>query len=139
MSDVDRLEADALKVQQKIDAENAVIDANKSKTKADFEQFNGLALNDLFDPSFDTLYIDADSYDGSANNSLAISLNGDGSSPGDEWTTVESIARAGQIAYQATYKDFEVPPNVISPPGTIAGSSAYEILRKLNVHKLLAV
>lgn len=135
MTGLENLLRDGKKIKDNDRYKNNIIDDNITNTKNDFLQYDGMELN-----TGDILGVDVSSYTGSTGNVITLSLD-NGVTP---WTTVKAIVRLpsgqrmptlrpeGDVAYEAIYKTFDGTETL---PGIVTGSTAYEILRNLNVIK----
>ena len=136
MSNVDKLIKDAeLKAEQR-QFEANIIDQNVATTIADFAQFDGLNITDLYGNGWNTLKLNTTAYTGSSANAIDVSFDNNATI----WTTITShcdvfVDGKGipNLYYKAKFHDLELHTTWFQ----VTASTAYEMMRKLGVHKIL--
>jgi hypothetical protein len=137
MSNIDKLLKDAQLKEAQRQFEANIIDENVAETIADFAQFDGKPMTDPYSQGWNTLSVNTSLYTGSTANSIDISFDG-GSTV---WTTVTSHADIfvdgrgiGNLYYKARFYEHEGHTTWFH----VTASTAYELMRKLGLHKILA-
>ena len=132
MATPEKLTRDAERYNVAQEESNRIIDSKITETKDDFSQFAGMALI----APYTTLQINTGAYNVSANNVMDIAIDGGGT-----WTTVSAHADlpGGNIYYTAEQKNFDGTAIIPGTIRTINGANAYDMIRNLGIHKILAV